>query len=396
MVVLVIIVTLVSSMLASCAHQNEKKLNASSQFVTCVYDKEDGTVESIPPGGGTRWIEDDAEVWRVPTSQRFWNIDTDEKVRDAGAPAGILGLDSGYKEVVMNAHAEFYVNQAHACDLNTRHIKRNVQSDQYGEDDTESVQKAGYNVRGDAAQPWFVLLNEKLSAAMVKQGKPLLGRYSWEYYNLEFPINADTNGKLKCGEVSEDCQPGERAIDALAPDYGKLVTDQLNKQIGKDYFCGTGYDPEKPDVCPPIFIEITNISLVDKKPLQDRQKLVDITEKTDNDQRLAQLTEDATKAAVDAQRAKLEQSKALQELIDSYGGVDPGVAEAQRAAELDRILAAGKADVAVENARAEIAKDLAACQEAKATGRDCALIIAALHDQYPQGNGTNVQVNPGD
>lgn len=388
---------LMSGLLTGCFGSDKKTVHASSQFYTCIYSHKDGTVQSLPPGGGSKRVKKNSEVWLVPTSERFWNLDTNLDLKDPGAPKGVTGLEANYKNVVANVHADFFVNQTHACDLVDRHGKRNVAADQYGTDDTESEQKMGFNIRGDAAakEAWFILLNEKLSVAMQEQGEPLLTRYGWEYYELKFPINADTDGKLDCGKVSDTCKAGPRATTALESDYSTAVTDQINEKVGKDYFCGPGYDPEKPNVCPPIGIDITSVSLVDKKPLTDRQKLVDVTEQTANNNRLAELTNQATDAAVAAQEAKLNQAKALQDVIDSYGGVDPGVAEANRNAALDRAKAAGLAAVAAENAKAAAAEKVAPCVIVGAKGDECARILAAIAGNYPQGNGTSVQVNPG-
>ncbi len=345
-------------------------------------------------------MEDDAEVWFVPTSQRFINQDTNDKVRDPGAQAGITGLDANYKSVVMNAHAKLFFNQKNACDFIDRHGKRNVPASEYGKDDTESYQKMGWNVRGDATQPWFIWFNENITAAMQSQGEPLLTRYDWAYYELKYPVNADLDGVVKCKSGEKTCEPGLTAMDTLEPIYGDLLSKELDKQIGEgdkggSYFCGPGYDPKTPDVCPSIQIEIPSISLVDKAPLQARQKLVNLREQAENDKREASLTTAATEAAVAAQEAKLDQAKQLQDVIDSFGGVDPGVAEAERNAALDRAKAAGLADVAAENARAAAAEKMAPCTIVGAKGDECARILAALNGNYPQGNGTSVQVNPG-
>lgn len=385
---------LMSGLLTGCLG-NDKDVFASSQYYTCIYDKEDGTlIEKLPPGGGKVKVEDDAQVWRVPTSQRFWNIDPDDAVRDPGAPKFVTGLDSNYKDVQMVVHAKFFINQTRACDFVDRHGKRNVSADNYGTDDTESTTKMGFNVRGDADQPWFRFLNENLSAAMQSQGKPLLPRYDWRYYEFEYPTNANLDGVVVC-DANKECPPKPTALDTLEPEYGELVSKELNKQIGKDFFCGPGYDPEKPDVCPPVQVEILRINLADRGPVEQFQKVIDLKDQADSDRRLATLTRDATDAAVEAQRAQLDQDRAIQEVIDSFGGVDPGVAEAERDAALERAKAAGAAAVAEENAKAAAAEKMAPCTIVGAKGDECARILAALNGNYPQGNGTSVQVNPG-
>lgn len=397
-VVLMLVLVLSAGVLSSCSGFNDKDVHASSQFYTCIYDYEDGElIDELAPGGGKVNVEDDAEVWRVPTSQRFYNINPDDNVRDPGAPPWVTGVEASYKPVSMVVHAKFYFNQGKACEFIDRHGKRNVPADQFTQDDSEAEQKMGFNVRGDANQPWLRFLSENFGPALQSQGEPLLQRYEWPYYEFNYPVNADLDGVLPCtdgGEAdpadpsvvascNEFADPEPIARDVLEPVYSELFTSELNKQLSGDYFCGPGYDPAKPDVCPPLGIEIVKINLNDRKPVEERERLISLREQAENDAREAELTEDATAAAIASEKSKLEQERQLVELTEQYGGMTPEVAAAKR-----------KAELAAIEAQIEAAKQLAVCQIIGATGKDCALVLAALNGQYPSGDGTVVQVNP--
>jgi hypothetical protein len=412
---LVVLLSLMAAGLTGC-WWNEKDVHASSQFYTCIYDHEDGTlIKALPPGGGKVTVEDDAEVWRVPTTQRFWNVDPNPDVKDPGTPDYITGVEASYKPVQMVAHAKLYFNQKYSCDWIDVHGKRNVPS---GIAESDEDDKLGFNIRNDeqaadygkdygintvAQVPWFKWLNENVTTAMQSRGEPLLRRYAWPYFDFNFPANADLDGVLPCKQqaqpasqagqptpVSATCaayeEPEPIVRDLLEPEYGQDVTDELKLQLGdKDYFCGPGYDPANPDVCPPIAIEIVRIELVDKAPVAERQRVIDLREQTENDAREAQLISQATEAETARRKAELDQEQALRALEAQYGGVTPEIADAQRQADLARI-----------TALVEAQQKVAPCQALGVTDpQGCALILAALSNQYPQGGNTSVQVNPG-
>lgn len=361
-----------------CSSVNNKDVHASSQFYTCIYDHEDGNlIKKLPPGGGKVNVENDAEVWLVPTSQRFYNVDPDPAIADPGAKQFITGKDKNYQDVQAVVHVEFYFNQEKICDFVDRHGKRNV--DPAVIDDGDVEDKMGFNVRGKADEPWFVFLNEKFGPALQSQGELLFNRFEWDYYEFSFPANANIDGVVPEGET-----PAPIARDSLEAAYAESFTEELNTLLSGEFFCGAGYDPENPDECPELTVQIVDIGLTDPARVDERQQQLDLREQADNDRREAQLTRDATAAALELQEAQLSQEQQLQDQVAQYGGVIPEVAEAQRQLQLEQIAQQQAALPSV-----------AVCQLVRATGDDCARLIAAVNGQYPQGNGTNVNVTPG-
>lgn len=386
-VLLILSMVCAATILTSC----NKDVYSAPDFYKCIYDKRDGRlIEQVPPGGGMKSVDDQAIVIPVPTSQRFWNTDPQDNVRDPGAASWVTGREKGLREVQMNPHVRFFFNGAKICEWVERHGKRNISADVLANGNIED--KLGFNARGNPEdvmkQPWFIWLRENFNSPLQSQGSPLLQQYEWEYYELQLPTNASLNGELKCletdakGECTKREAASEEARKVIERQLSEKFTAELYNNIGGNFFCGQQYDASKPENCPPLGIEISTIQLKDRAPVQARQELINQREKTRNDQEAAQLTKDATDAAVAKRQAEVEQQNKLADLEKQY-------------ANNQAVIDAAKIQEETNKKKLEAIQQLDAnCLALNATPEQCALIIAAEKGQYPQGNGQSVTINP--
>lgn len=359
-------VLLFSSMLTSCS-----KTYSSSDAYKCAINTKTGKIDrEIPPGSGEIDQPADTIIYTVPTSDRFYNIDPNRSIADDGASDYVKGRSTGYKDTQAVVHVRFKFNQTKICQWVLRHGKRN---------DGNSDGDLQFNARlaqGDANQPnrralteWAVWLNENFGSNIQRVAEPLWQRYDWPYMVYNYPVNADSNGQL-----AADVKPNILTRKQLETDIGKAFSDELKSKLGDDFFCGVGYDPTKPDVCPSIDIQIDDITLADKKAMDDRKALDVQRDEAKNLEEQSRINDDiiAKKTA-----AKQSEDK-LRELETQLANAK----ESDKRAQLEEQLKTARIQAEIDNQSCIVKQEQA--------GYTCAEEEAAKHQQ---GN-TSVQVNP--
>lgn len=376
----------------ACSSLNHKDVYSQPDWVTCIYDKEDGKlIKQLNPGDDRVSVEDDAIVVLIPSSNRFIAAVTGSG-RDPGFPEGLVSQEATRRETNTQTQGRFRFNTSIACKWYEQHGRRNA-------DESGSL---GFNVRGDANQGWARYLIENMLPEMVKVNDALLKNKSWQYLEDNLPTNANQDGIVPDGE-----EAGPLTLDVMEVEFGEMFTKNLNASLGDNYFCGITYDPLKPDVCPPITFDIYSVSLVDQTPVNERRKL----EETEDALEIAEKQQ----ALLDQQQqqdydfaVQQQQNQEKQDQLD----YDNAVAASEQQNKLDDLKAADEIaelkrqqGVAAEAAALEALKNqqaakqqLAPCIEAAAlnggviTADECAKILLALQGKSPSVPGSNISI----
>ena len=208
-----------------------------------------------------------------------------------------------------------------------------------------------------------------MAVAMEKTERPLTRVYEWQNLEFNFPVNANENGVV-------NGDPGELTWRQLEIDWGIALSAELKIKVGGEYFCGISYNPNKPDVCPPIEMDIQKIWMVDREPVKALQQL-------DKDRDARDIAEEQAKIASDTLAQKTTSQAANQQLADLE------ILEANKQAEVER----AKSAAALEGKKAEaIASDpeLAKCLVLIEAVNTCPMI----EQSKVQNGNTTVNVSP--
>jgi hypothetical protein len=232
-VVLVALVALVSFFLTACT---KTYASASDEF-TCVYsgDETQGKklIGQIAPGQSAEY-DDQSEIVKIPTSNRFLMASKDDNKRDPLAPK-FYSFNAGQQPVQLEGQLRFRFNLPTACDWYAKHGRRNLN----GQTDL------GFNQRGAQAvnYGWFKFLAEN-PADVIQQVIQKVGgdtKYSWINLYDNYRLGTDDLGQPK-----PNVNPGPYANDQFGLELGRLVDDQLTSSLGGRYFCGI--DPKRTEL----------------------------------------------------------------------------------------------------------------------------------------------------
>lgn len=359
-------VALLATLLSSCS-----KLYSQTDAYKCALNTKTGKIDKeVPPGSGEFDQPSDTVIYTVPTSDRFYNIDPNRSIADDGAPEYVTGRAFGGKDTLAKVHVRFKFNQTKICQWVLQHGKRN---DGNNDGDLQFNARLAPNDPNPkdrrANTEWAVWLNENFPSNMQRASEPLWQQYEWPAMVFNYPLNADSNGVLP-----KDAKPDTLTRKKLETDLGKAFSDELNGKLGDNFFCGVGYRPTSPDVCPPIDIQIDDITLVDQKAITDRRDLDAKRDEANNLEQLSRIQQDTydKKVAAEANDKKLRELEA--QIANEK--------EAEKRAQLEEQLKTAQIQAQIDNQACIVKKEQA--------GYTCAQEEAAKHDQ---GN-TSVQVNP--
>ena len=316
---LAVMFAVLASVMSSCAPDI---YSGGDQYI-CVLNTLTGKItKQIPPGQEDSYTLGDNEVsYAVPTSQRFYNVDTKRDIADDGAPGWLSGYSADYGNMKAIVHLEFFIRQTHACDFVLRHGKRN-DPDETGDlefgarlpkGDKNAIKKDGSAAR-KAKTIWAVWLNENFAPNMQDVMEPMLLSYDTAHLVFNYPVNANSYGELPV-----DAAKGELTQSVLEEEFGEMFSDQLKSKVG-DFFCGVGYDPET-DECPPVTATIVRIS-TDGSFIKNRKAVTDAREERDNAAQLALIQKDT----LANRKANAEDAAALRE-IEKQEALDAALVE---------------------------------------------------------------------
>lgn len=379
---LVLALVTLTTVMTSCGWFPDEIFSGGNQYICVINTRTGKEVKQIAPAEEKGYsLGDDEVAYYVPIDNRFYNIDPNRGIADDGAPAFLTGSAKGYKEIQAIIHFRFRFNQSKICGENgwvLRHGKRNDL------DDNGDLQ---FNARLEPDDPnepnrralteWARNLNENLAPGAQKVAKPLWQTFSWPNLEFDYPIGADENGVLVNATANDGGDTPSSTYGQLEISIGKALSKELKAKLGDDYFCGVGYNANKPEVCPPIDVDLIDVSLVDQAPVEARLALDRSRDERDNAAQEAIIVADTL-----AQRKAAEASNnELKDLEIRESNKDAEVAVAKAAADAE----AKKADVIASDA--ELQKCLVLIDKVGT----CPLI-----EQAKQRTGdTSVTVNPG-
>lgn len=380
--------------------------------VMCIYGKggKDGTGLKDPspvlPGTRTHVRTDaDRPIVRIPVSNRFYEISKDWSTKDAGAATHIEGFAARVVPVEVQIKAHFVFNAARACDWMDAHGKRNSPGGVYSQEipPREIWEQVGYNpqarasvelpaldmgfnVRQGIVTPWLGWLNENMGEVMDDVVQPILRQYEWDVMHFNDLVEY-TGSNPDIGEPGE-MVPMHRILEE---EISIAFTNGLNRRIGdvendSHFFCGIGHDQSRPDSCPPIVIQILDVTPGNGQLVADRTAVAE----TEEANRLA-LDQQAVnnrfeEDQLDQREAEVERQEREAELADRESA--QAIADAERAAAQQAAIEAAKIQADVDAGlyeqrirEAEIAgaESVAPCTASGVTGIDCVYLILALN-----------------
>ena len=177
----------------------------------------------------------------VPGTERFWNESFDEGNRDIGASDHVPMLVQGIR-LQVPVQVDFTPAPDVACELYLNHLSR-YEPLNYGNEDP--------NVRSG----WLNWLNQNFGRTLDKTAEGSFTNtngYTPQGLINNFDMNANELGVLEEGDVYANVGMKAHLEDA----WSELFHTELERAIGGSYFCGVGYDPGNPEVCPPLEVSI--------------------------------------------------------------------------------------------------------------------------------------------
>jgi hypothetical protein len=326
----------------------------SSDEVACVYSsKSEGRQfkEKVNPNEDGKDSSEGHIVVTIPTSNRFYGVSRDEAKSDPGAPKFYTAYSEGRVPVTVEGQFRFKFNNVGnlPCEWLSAHGFRNIQGD--GTD-------LGFNVRGDANQPWFLFLNGNFGGT----GLTAVTNKTTSYNVLSLAYNDPINADPETGLVPKDKAAGINTWEQFGREVGLEFSNLLEPRLGAKYFCGI--DPLKPGVeypkgydakCPPIFFEVFDTKPVNEEIIEGRDSL------------------EATKAKTRNAEAENTLLKKQQATVLENEQIKAKIAHAQ---------------ASTKQAEAEVTN--AECIMFTKQGLDC----SAEHKPLPNRGNTTVTVNP--
>jgi len=371
---LLAVATCATVALSGCA-RGDKDVYAKPDEVICVYDLEDGKlIEQMAPGSKLTEVENDAEENVIVASNRFWNF-TMSPSKDVASAGFIISRDKTQKKMQIQGeiNMKFYV--PNACEWNSNYGRRSFKAGYDG---------MAFNVEGDPNTPWQVWLKRNFEDLLGRVSESVVDDYTWKQLRYNWPTNADENGI-----VPDGVEVGEPVLREIEVRLSELFTAELGKALAGQYFCGPGYDPAKPDVCPLIQIQLTSIDLEDQAPAVEFEKLQAQREANTNATEAATLAEQSKDTNVRAEVARLAEQKEIKDAQSTAAIEDEK--RKQLLLEAQQATAAAEAQQAANN-------ELAVCAQAAVLNggaiqpEDCARIILALKGLSPSVPGGTVNV----
>lgn len=372
-------VLLFASLLAACS----APVFSAVDGYTCIIDKDTGKIiKELPPGSPSEnaanknWI-----IYVIPQNDRFYFASSQRDLADDGAPAYYTGRSQGNgggKIMYIEAKTRMKFKANTACSgWLLQHGTRNDVSPRDGDlqfnarlpqGDANEVNPDGSAKRA-ARTEWAKWLNENFGPNMQRVVNEVTSEYSWEHMYYDLPVNSGSDGVAK-----PDDKASERTRQAMEKNISALFTKELSEKIGGQYFCGIGYDPAKPDVCPDITIEITRVDTPDKDAIKAREDLDKQRDQAKNLTEQNKISEDLYQQKLAAQ----DNDKKIRDLETKIANEKEGDARTQLLEKLET----AKIQAQIDAQKCIVLKEQA--------GYTCAEEEAAKHQQ---GN-TNVQVNP--
>jgi hypothetical protein len=278
---------------AACSNQ---KVAPTSDEFACVYgpiDKGQQLVDQVAPGSEVKQYPKEDSVVYIPTSNRFYMASADRNVADPGAPNWYTGFGKGHVEMQVQGQFRFRFNQDRICEWYSKHGRRNA-------DEDGDLQ---FNKRGDASTGWARWLNENFGVTGQQAVRERASAYDWEAATLDLPVNADPD----TSEVPEGVTPGEATDVVIGTDVGKTFTQELNANLGGQYFCGIDVSVTgESGGCPDIVFQTIKVEPSDKDLLSSLQKLEAQKQELRNTQASAKLFEAQKEATLAAEAAHQE------------------------------------------------------------------------------------------
>lgn len=284
-------VVILGALLASCS--NDYATPTSDTYL-CVFASHGSQrlKKQLPPGSDRSKIGRDDTVVVIPTSNRFFMATADDTLRDPLAPTGYDANAQGGVPVTLAGQVRFRFNLPKACEWYSKHGRRNANSN--GD--------LGFNARGDAATTagWFHFLAENFGLTMDNVAKRVMNQYDWAKMYYDYPVNADTTGAVK-GD------PGQATDDLLGVALGQEFTNELNANLGGQYFCGIETSAGSANDCPPMTFQVKGVVPTGdsgQKLIDDRAAVESTKQSLQSAQAQAQLQQQQAAQTVQAEASK--------------------------------------------------------------------------------------------
>lgn len=373
----IIAVVLIVTVLFSAAGMSQNKADATDYGCTYgggLFDTP-GLKMSVAPGTRGGFTTFDTQRF-IPADVRDYIIDAEEGVRDPGATAIVLPVQArdievdgedvssdGVTYILLELQAKFVFNE-NAC----------LWDQKYG----RGTDDLNFDAPQGTASGWTSWLKNNMYKRIQEAARPVVKDFDW--------LQLSTNQ-----EVSFAGQDPDEVFDVLAREISTSLATELGASLGANFFCGPSYafdgsfDGEM-ESCPPIEISITQLTPQNPELIKNYEAIVANAEAqlkidSDKDRAIAQANatseqqQEEAKAASAAQVAQAEEAQKA-EVAQQTQAETVGVAKA-------------KADLAIAQAKAEVAsqeatnRNIAAqgesayCRELAAVGQSCVLEAAA-------------------
>lgn len=329
----------------------------------CTFGKgpldEKGLKGSFAPGAEGAWTNDDFKTG--PADVRFYIIDSDPATADFGGrpivvPAkGSSTSDVGVVPVSVETQVRFVFNERY-CDWYINHGRR-----------SEPL-----NFEGDKDQPsgWNSFLNTSMNQKLIEAARPVV---AGERYD-ELYVNALIDGG--------------RAYDVLARELSSNLSNELERDLGGEYFCGPSYefdgniDGELENGCPPLEVTIKAVTPVDAEFIdrletivanEEQQKVIESNKERQLQQIAATEAENLRQIQADQEVQVAEQAK-REEVETARADADLEIRKREQAVFEQQLL----------NKQLQAEADAAFCAELSAQGVPCELYEAARAGVYPR------------